>query len=116
MAQGIRRLAMAIGLLAGALGPAVAAEPVVGDWRTASGEMARIAPCGDAFCISLTTGKFSGQRIGRMSGSGGRYEGEITDPEAERTYAGRAEVSGASMKLTGCALKVFCRSQTWTRR
>ena len=116
MIHSIRRLAVAAALLIGTLGPASAAEPVVGTWRTASGETASIAPCGDAFCISLTTGKFKGRQIGRMSGTGAAYQGEITDPEADRTYAGRAEVSGASLKLTGCALKVFCKSQTWTKR
>ena len=102
-------------LLIGA-GAAGAAEPVVGSWRTASGEVAKIAPCGGAYCITLQTGQFKGRRIGRMSGSGGSYSGEITDPAADKTYAGSATVSGASMKLTGCALKIFCKSQTWTRQ
>ncbi len=112
----MKPLIAAFGFLAATLGPVAAAEPVAGDWRTASGEMASIAPCGDAFCIKLTTGKFKGRQIGRMSGSGASYKGEITDPEADRTYSGRAEVAGATMKLTGCALKVFCKTQTWTKR
>lgn len=115
MTKSMPTLVLVAALLAG-LGPAAAAEPVVGDWQTLSGETARIAPCGDAFCISLVTGKFKGREIGRMSGSGGSYGGEITDPEADRTYSGSAEVAGGSMKLTGCALKIFCKSQTWTRR
>ena len=116
MKHRMTRLIAAGGLLIAALGSANAAEPVVGNWRTASGETASIAPCGHAFCISLTTGKFKGRQIGRMSGSAGTYQGEITDPKADRTYAGKAEVSGASLKLTGCALKVFCKSQSWTKR
>ncbi|MCK5933919.1 Uncharacterized conserved protein, DUF2147 family [Fulvimarina manganoxydans] len=102
-------------LLIGA-GAAGAAEPVVGSWKTASGETAKIAPCGNAYCITLQTGQFKGRQIGRMSGSGGSYSGEITDPAANKTYAGSAKVNGASMKLTGCALKIFCKSQTWSRR
>lgn len=93
-----------------------AAEPVVGTWTTASGETAKIASCGGAYCITLVTGQFKGQQIGRMSGSGASYEGEITDPKAEKTYAGSAEVGATSMKLTGCALKVFCKSQTWKKQ
>ncbi len=116
MTHFVKPLVVAAGLVAAALVPASAAEPVVGTWRTASGETATIAPCGGAFCISLTTGKFKGRQIGRMNGSGASYKGEITDPEADRTYSGSAEVSGASMKLTGCALKIFCKSQTWTKR
>lgn len=93
-----------------------AAEPVVGRWKVTHGEIATIAPCGDAYCITLVNGKFAGQQIGRMSGSGGSYAGEITDPNAEKTYSGSATVAGSSLTLTGCALKIFCRSQTWARQ
>lgn len=102
-------------LLLVAGGFAGAAEPVVGTWRTESGETARIAPCGGAFCITLLSGPAKGRQIGRMSGTSGSYQGEITDPAAERTYAGTAEVSGRALRLTGCALRVFCRSQTWSK-
>ncbi|WAJ26630.1 DUF2147 domain-containing protein [Antarcticirhabdus aurantiaca] len=112
----MKRIAIAAGLVLAGLVAAQAAEPVVGSWRTASGETARIAPCGGAYCITLATGKFKGKQIGRMSGSGGSYEGEITDPAADKTYAGSAEVSGASMKLTGCALRIFCKTQTWAKQ
>lgn len=112
----MRRYAMAAGLLLAGLVGAQAAEPVVGNWTTASGETAQVSSCGGAYCISLITGKFKGRQIGRMNGSAGAYEGEITDPEAEKTYAGSAEVKGSSLKLTGCALKIFCKTQTWARQ
>lgn len=96
--------------------PALAAEPVAGNWRTQAGDTARIASCGDAYCITLISGKFKGKEIGKFTGSGGHYSGEITDPNNDRTYSGTAETSGQSMKLTGCALKIFCKSQTWTRQ
>ena len=95
---------------------ASAAEPVVGNWTTASGETAKIAPCGGAYCITLLTGIAKGRQIGKMSGSGTNYSGDITDPKTEKTYAGSAKVTGASLKLTGCALKIFCKSQTWSRQ
>ncbi|GGD12968.1 DUF2147 domain-containing protein [Aureimonas glaciei] len=99
-----------------AVAGAQAAEPVVGKWKTASGETASIAACGGAYCITLLTGESKGRQIGKMSGSGEKYSGEITDPKADKTYAGSATVTGASMKLTGCALKIFCKSQTWSRQ
>ncbi|BDA83756.1 hypothetical protein Sa4125_12980 [Aureimonas sp. SA4125] len=102
-------------LLLGSLA-ASAAEPVVGTWTTASGETAKIASCGKAYCITLLTGQSKGRQIGKMSGSGQKYSGEITDPKVDKTYAGSATVTGASMKLTGCALKIFCKSQTWSRQ
>lgn len=115
----MKRIAIAAGILFAGLvatANAEAAEPVVGNWTTASGESATIAACGGAYCITLSSGQFKGRQIGRMSGSGGSYEGEITDPAADRTYSGRAAVNGGSLKLTGCALKVFCKTQTWTKR
>lgn len=103
-------------LFALAAGSAGAAEPIVGNWRTPSGHIARIEACGDAYCIFATAAKFKDRRIGRMTASGQGYAGEITDPETDRTYSGTATVSGSSLKLTGCALGIFCRSQTWTKQ
>lgn len=112
----MKHVSIALGMIMLGLVGAQAAEPVVGSWKTASGETAKIASCGGAYCITLVTGKFSGKQIGKMSGSGTSYEGEITDPAADKTYAGSADVQGSSLKLTGCALKVFCKTQTWTKQ
>ncbi|MDZ7824599.1 MAG: DUF2147 domain-containing protein [Ahrensia sp.] len=90
------------------------AADIEGNWKTASGETAAITKCGSAFCIKLKTGKYSGKQIGQVSGAG-PYNGTITDPTDNKTYAGRATVSGSSMKMRGCALKVFCKTQTWSK-
>jgi len=111
----MKRIVLAVLSLALANVAVQAAEPVLGNWKTAHGETAKITACGAAYCITLVTGKFSGQQIGKMSGSGGEYSGEITDPNAEKTYSGSATITGDSLKLTGCALKIFCKSQTWSR-
>lgn len=92
-----------------------AAEPIVGNWKTESGETAAIASCGSAFCVTLKTGKHAGKQIGRMSGKGTDYTGEITDPANDKTYSGSAAVAGASLKMKGCVMKVFCKSQTWSK-
>lgn len=94
---------------------AQAAEPIEGNWKTASGATAQIAPCGGAFCVTLKSGKHSGKQIGKMSGSGDSYKGTITDPEADKTYSGSGSVSGNSLKMKGCVMAVLCKSQTWTR-
>jgi uncharacterized protein (DUF2147 family) len=91
------------------------ADPIEGNWRTQAGSTAAIAPCGGEFCIKLTSGAHSGKSIGRMKASGGGYTGTVTDPAEDKTYSGSATVSGSSLKLTGCALKIFCRSQTWRK-
>ncbi|MDY8110439.1 DUF2147 domain-containing protein [Fulvimarina sp. 2208YS6-2-32] len=96
---------------------AVAAEPIVGQWRAPGGGIVEIAPCGGAYCATVIRGEHKGKSVGQMSGSGASYTGTVTDPRDEKTYAGTVEVApgGASLKLEGCALKIFCKTQTWTR-
>ena len=60
----MNRIMMAAASFAMISWSAVAAEPVVGSWKTASGETAKIAPCGGDYCITVTTGKFKGKQIG----------------------------------------------------
>ncbi len=101
--------------LALAAGSVQAVEPIVGNWKTASGAKAVIAPCGGSFCVTLKTGRHAGKRIGNLAGTGGSYSGEITDPESDRIYSGSGSVDGNALKMKGCVLKVLCKSQTWTR-
>lgn len=110
-----RRLSMALAttmLLAGA----AYADPIEGNWKTQSGETAAIGGCGGGFCITLKTGKHAGKQIGKLSASGGSYSGQITDPATDKTYKGKASISGSSMKMSGCVLGgLICRNQTWTK-
>ncbi len=101
-------------ILAGGVS-AAAADPIEGNWKTQSGETAAIGNCGGSFCITLKTGKYAGKSIGKLSGAAGKYSGTITDPADDKTYSGAATVSGASMSLKGCALKVFCKTQKWAK-
>lgn len=92
----------------------VFAADIEGNWKTQSGETAAISKCGGSFCIKLTTGEYAGTQIGKVSGSG-PYTGTVTDPADNKTYSGKATVSGSSMKMKGCALKIFCKTQTWNK-
>ena len=105
---------IAAALLA-APGIALAAEPIEGNWKTASGATAAIAKCGGSYCITLKTGKHAGKRIGKLDGTGADYSGSITDPETDKTYSGSGAVNGNSLRMKGCVLAVLCKSQTWTR-
>ncbi|THK39703.1 DUF2147 domain-containing protein [Ensifer sp. MPMI2T] len=111
----IRTLLVAAALACSAASSVLAAEPIVGNWKTASGATAEIAPCGAAYCVTLKTGKYAGKRIGNLAGTDGSYSGEITDPESDKTYSGSGAVNGNSLKMKGCVLRVLCKSQTWTR-
>jgi uncharacterized protein (DUF2147 family) len=111
----MNKLMMTTAMFAAMSVSAIAAEPIVGNWKTQSGETAAIAACGGAYCIKLKTGKYSGKQIGRVSGSGASYSGTITDPADDKEYSGAATISGSSMALKGCALKIFCKTQNWTK-
>ena len=93
-----------------------AAQPIEGNWTTQSGETASIKKCGNAFCITLKTGKYAGKRIGRVKGSGSKYSGTVTDPAENKDYSGSARVNGSKMKMRGCVLKVLCKTQNWTKQ
>ncbi len=110
----IRATILAAALLLSA-SAAFAEEPIVGNWKTVEGDTAAIAPCSDSYCVTLKTGKYAGKQIGKMQGKGGSYTGELTDPSENKTYSGSGTVSGNSVKMRGCVLKIFCKSQTWTR-
>ena len=106
---------MLVAVLTLAATGARAAEPIEGNWKTASGETAVIGKCGTAYCVTLKTGKHSGKQIGKLSGKDGEYSGEITDPAEDKTYSGSGSVNGNSLKMKGCVLAILCKSQTWTR-
>ncbi|MBX3568641.1 MAG: DUF2147 domain-containing protein [Rhizobiaceae bacterium] len=111
----MKRVLLAAAMMT-ALSGAAFADDIEGNWRTADGPTAGIGACGSSFCITLKSGKFAGKQIGRLkSDGGGSYSGTITDPKDDKTYSGSATVSGTKLKLTGCALKIFCKSQSWTR-
>ena len=95
--------------------PVLSAEPIVGKWKTQSGETANISSCGSSYCVKLETGKFKGKQIGKMNGSGNSYKGEITDPANDKTYSGTGTVKGNSLSMKGCVLAVLCKTQTWSR-
>jgi len=96
---------------------AAIADPIVGNWRTDSGETAAISG-GSSFSIVLKTGKHVGKRIGTLTpAAGGGYTGEITDPANDKSYAGSAKIEGGTLQMKGC-LKLFnwpCRTQNWKK-
>jgi uncharacterized protein (DUF2147 family) len=110
----LRTLITAAAMTAILTGSAFAEDIIVGNWKTQSGETAAITG-GGSYSITLKTGKHAGKTIGALSGGDGKYSGTITDPADDKQYSGSARVSGTSMKLKGCALKVFCKTQTWTK-
>ncbi|MDO5529266.1 MAG: DUF2147 domain-containing protein [Paracoccus sp. (in: a-proteobacteria)] len=120
-------IAAAFGLLAGA----ASADPIEGVWQTQPDEgsfaYVRIAPCGQAYCGTITrtfqgTQEYQSPNIGLQividmaPQGGGNYRGRVLRPADRKIYNGRAEVSGNRMNLAGCvAGGLICRNQTWAR-
>lgn len=95
--------------------PTAAQEPIVGKWRAPGGGVVEVLACGGSYCATVVEGRHKGKDAGSMSGEGGRYTGTVTDPRDDRSYSGSAVIEGDRLELTGCALKIICRTQTWTR-
>lgn len=110
----IRKI-LAAGILVAAMTAPALADPIVGNWKTKSGETAAIAACGGSFCIKLRTGNHAGKQIGKVKANGAKYSGTITDPANDKEYSGSATLSGSTLKMRGCVLGVLCRSETWSR-
>lgn len=107
--------AIVLALLSGSA--VMAADPIEGNWKTKSGETARIASCGSGnFCITLKTGEHAGKQIGKVANADGTYKGKITDPSNDKTYTGKASLSGSTLKMSGCVLAgLICRSENWQK-
>ncbi|MDM9625458.1 DUF2147 domain-containing protein [Rhizobium sp. S152] len=95
--------------------PGLAQDPVVGLWKTPVGTTAVIGECGKGFCITMKTGEHAGQTIGSFTGANGSFSGTITEPDSRKTFEGVLTLSGDTVKMRGCTMKVICRSLVWTR-
>lgn len=117
-----------------------AATPSVrGYWKTPSGAVVLIAPCGQSLCAqiaALSRGKhpltdtnnpdprlrerpLCGLRIGdgfvEVDAQHARG-GHLYDPKSGRTYSGQMTAEGDHLELRGyIGLPIFGRSETWTR-
>ena len=110
-----RRMSIAVAAVTMMAG-AACADPIEGNWKTADGPTAAIGKCGGSFCVVMKTGSYVGKQIGKFQPSGGNsYTGTLTDPKDDKTYTGSAKLNGPSLSLTGCALKIFCKTQRWSR-
>ena len=108
------------------------ADPIEGTWQTQPDDgrvgQIKISPCGSGFCGTLVrsfdtsgavvkTGNEGTQIVRNMAPQGGgAYAGEVYRPANKKIYSGKAQVSGNTMKLSGCvAGGLICKSQTWQK-
>lgn len=112
----IRKLIAAGVLIAAMTAPALA-DPIEGTWlRPSTGVLVKFSKCGSSFCAKAISGEFTGKSVGKFTGSGSSYTGTLIDLKEDKTYSGRAKVTGNTMKLEGCVLKVICKGENWQKQ
>lgn len=135
---------VAVGIAAAIFALPAAAQPreggIAGAWQTpVDAGVIEIAPCGPALCGTLVTSaalrahpdmRNARDRDVRRRGlllrglpillglrrAGDRWNGDIYNPDDGRTYDARVRLEAPDrLNVSGCALVIFCRSQTWRR-
>lgn len=130
-------LSLAAALALSAVGPAHAAEPIVGRWFTEDGSaVIRVDRCGAKVCGVIErvlsakapgndvnnpdTGRRGRSLVGTvilsdLSPAGAEWSGRVYDPRSGGNYRSRVKLQDAdTLKVTGC-LSFICRSQLWRR-
>ncbi len=128
----MRRWILASVVVASLAGPALAADPVVGMYKTQPGDdgnygHVELVECGAAICgVIRKAFNSAGQEIpsdnigkrmiwGMQAEGGGDYaKGKIWAPDRNKTYKSKMRLSGKSLKVSGCVFAI-CRSQSWTK-
>jgi len=121
--------AAAVALIAG---PALAADPVIGTYKTQPGDNGNYAhveiyDCDGAICgvirkafdgsgAELESDTVGKRMIWGMTSSGdGKYAGgKIWAPDRDKVYKSKMQLSGSSLSVSGC-VAIICRSQNWTK-
>lgn len=97
------------------------AQEIGGNYKSsATGETVKIAPCGAGYCLTYTTGPFSGKQIGSFKEtSKGKYTGTVTKYEKDgssKQYKGKGQMSGKNFVASGCvAGGLICQKVTYTK-
>ena len=106
------------------------ADPVAGTWASAPNDEGAslhvtISPCGAKFCgvITKVLGSDNTSSVGKRmiwgmspAGSGVYKGGKVWAPDTDKTYKGKLELSGNSLKVSGCVLGgAVCRGNTFKR-
>ena len=113
-------------------GPALAADPVLGVYKTQPGDdgnygHVQIYECEAAICgvirkaFNASGEEIPSDNIGRRmiwdmqaQGDGAYGKGKIWAPDRDKTYRSKMELSGGALKVSGCVLGI-CRVQNWTK-
>ncbi len=96
---------------------AAQADPIEGNWKRPNGNLVAFSKCGAKFCATAKTGPNAGKSVGSMAINGAGYKGNLADPAAGKSYTGKASISGATLKVSGCVLGgLICKSENWAKQ
>jgi len=121
----MKHLFFAAALALGA-GAVASADPAFGTWKSPTNDAGAslevtVAACGNAICGKITKVSGGDQSIvgdqlvwDMQARGGGEYRGKIWAPDTNKTYNGRMQLNGNTMKMSGCVLGV-CRGETFSR-
>lgn len=116
-----------------AAGAALAADPLVGTWKTTPDDNGNyghidVKPCGDAFCGVLVksfdaSGKAmetpnTGKRIiwdMKAKGDGKYGDGKVWSPDRDKTYNSKMTLTGNTLGVQGCVFVVCRDGGQWSR-
>ncbi len=107
-----------IALVAPLGGLAAHAGELDGRWTTATGgTVSMYRGCG-TYCGKVIGGEHNGKLILKISGSGGTYSGTVIDVnDDDKEYSGKLTLQSANkIKLKGCTLAIFCKTQYWRKQ
>jgi uncharacterized protein (DUF2147 family) len=124
------RIFAATGLLL-ASAPLAAAE-IEGRWRSPGGNsIIDIAPCGSNLCGTVAwasdqakkdAAKATSDLVGTQLLTGlretkpGRWQGKLYIPDKNLRVTAKIQLAGPDrLKVSGCAAKLLCKSQLWSR-
>ncbi|SEK39532.1 Uncharacterized conserved protein, DUF2147 family [Roseovarius azorensis] len=127
----MRKLMMMTAVLGLSAGTAMA-EPLLGTWRTAKDDnghsgLVEVAPCGAKLCGKLVKSfdaegnEMASKNIGRNIISetaptgDGQYKGKVYAPDRDKTYNSRLQLSGNTLKVSGCVLGICRDGGSWQK-
>ena len=135
-------LSLTVFLAASALSTSAFAAPpngVLGDWKTTTGSIVRIEPCGSAVCLTVVKlPPTAPERTDQQNPNanlrsrplcdlvvGDNFEqldpshltdGKLYDPKSGHTYKGTITAAGDTLHLHGyIGISLFGRTETWHR-
>jgi uncharacterized protein (DUF2147 family) len=100
-----------------ALAQVAAADPIEGSWKRPNGGVVAFSKCGAKFCATAKTAPYSGKSAGALAANGEGYKGSLIELSTGKTYSGKASITGATLKVSGCVLGgLICKSENWARQ